>query len=103
MGDLLTTASLLMCPHGGLVTVEPTSSVTVHGDAIVLDSDDFAVDGCLSDPPCLLVVWQTTAERSNCRGSATLTSESIGACVTADGATQGFVAILATQTRARGL
>lgn len=103
MGDLLTSASVLGCPHGGMVTVEPSSSATIDGDTVVLESDDFAVDGCFSDPPCVVVAWQTTSARSSCQGDATLTTDSVGVCLAADGAAQGFVAILGTQIRASGL
>ena len=108
MGELLTASSTLMCPHGGTVMAVPSSaSITLGGDPIVLATDTFTIAGCPFAPvvphPCVLVQWQLTALRSTSGSIATLTTESLGMCMAADGAVQGPVLIQATQTRAAGL
>ena len=109
MGGFLTTASTLMCPHGGTVTAIPSNThVTLGGDPIVLATDTFMVAGCPFNiaggaHPCLTVDWQLPAQRSECDGAQTLTQESVGLCKAGDGAVQGPVLIQATQTRAEGL
>jgi hypothetical protein len=101
---LLTTASTLMCPHGGMVIGIPSSArVTVAGAPMVLATDTFIVAGCAFAPvvphPCVLVEWQLTAQRTTSGGVATLTDASVGFCKAADGAVQGPVLIQATQQR----
>jgi len=105
---LLTTASTLMCPHGGMVTAIPSSArVTAGGAPIVLATDTFIIAGCLFAPvvphPCVLVQWQLPAQRSTSGGGATLTEASLGLCMAADGAVQGPVIVQATQQKASSL
>jgi hypothetical protein len=107
-GALLTTASTLMCPHGGMVSAIPSSGrVTVAGAAAVLATDTFTIAGCAFAPviphPCVLVQWQLPAQRSTSGGLATLTEDSVGFCVAADGAIQGPVLIQATQQQSSSL
>lgn len=108
MGELLTSASTLMCPHGGMVTAVPASAnTTLGGDPIVLATDTFTIAGCPFSPgsphPCVLVQWQLSALRSTSGRHATLTTESVGMCLAADGAVQGTVVIQATQNPVAGL
>lgn len=59
----LTTASRMMCPHGGTVTGVPTSASTASGGPPVLRSrDTFVISGCafvmgVVSSPCLSVRW----------------------------------------------
>jgi hypothetical protein len=109
MGGLLNAASMLMCPHGGMVTAVPSSAnVTVDGSPIVLSTDTFTIAGCAFAPggvahPCVLVQWQLAAQRSTSGSVATLTQESVGMCKAADGAVQGVVLVQSTQQKATGL
>jgi hypothetical protein len=108
MADLLNSSSVLMCPHGGMVTAVPSSAgVTVAGSPIVLATDTFTVAGCPFAPvvphPCVLVQWQLTALRSTSNSVATLTNQSVGLCMAADGAVQGPVIVQATQPKVSGL
>jgi hypothetical protein len=108
MGDFLTSASTLMCPHGGTVTAVPSNTkVTIGSNPIVLSTDTFTVAGCafMIGPvphPCLLVQWQLTALMSTCDSMKTLTKDSMGLCMAPDGAAQGPVQISATQAKASG-
>jgi hypothetical protein len=105
VAGLLTSASNLMCPHGGMVVAVPSSGrVTAGGAPLVLATDTFVVAGCAFAPvvphPCVLVQWQLPAQRSLSGSVATLTEASVGFCTAADGAMQGPVLVVATQPRA---
>jgi hypothetical protein len=109
MGELLSASAVLMCPHGGTVSAIPSSSkVTLGGDPIVLATDTFTVAGCAFTlpaavpSPCLLVQWQSPATKCTSDGTPLLTTDSVGMCLAATGATQGTVLIQSTQTKASG-
>jgi hypothetical protein len=108
MSGLLTTASTLMCPHGGTVTIiSSNTQITAAGSPIVVAGDTFTVAGCpfpLPGPPhpCVSVKWVSPATGSKVSGGATLTEASVGLCVAADQAPQGTVLIVATQASVSG-
>jgi hypothetical protein len=109
MPGLLTTASVMMCPHGG--TVQPITTdtrVRAAGSPVLLASDTFVIVGCLltlpSGPhPCVSVNWAVPAAESQAVGDATLTEASVGFCSAADQAVQGVVLVVATQPRVSGV
>jgi hypothetical protein len=109
MGDYLTANSVLMCPHGGMVSAVATNShVTLGGAQIVLATDTFTIGGCAfmigpSPHPCVQVQWIVTALRGTAGGAQPLTMDSVGLCVAADNAPQGSVLIQTTQARVSGL
>ena len=108
MGHYLTASSILMCPHGGMVTLVPgNSTITLGGEPIVLASGTFPIGGCTFAPgalhPCVQVQWIAPAQRGAAAGAQALTTDSVGLCVAADGAVQGPVLIQATQTEVSGL
>jgi hypothetical protein len=109
MGDFLTAASTLTCPHGGTVTAVPANEqVSLDGDPIVLATDAFTVEGCAFAPggvpnPCVEVQWIVPAARSAADGAETLTTDSVGLCLADDGAPQGPVLIQDTQFVVSGL
>jgi hypothetical protein len=108
MGNFLTAASTMQCPHGGLVQAVPSApSVTFGGNPIVLQTDTFTIAGCPFNVagvlhPCVQVKWIVAALRSTA-GNAPLTTDSVGLCVAADQAPQGTVLIINTQQKAGGL
>ena len=108
MGDYLTSASTLMCPHGGSVSPGPGSgTVTLAGNPVLTSTDSFPIAGCPFAPsglphPCTEVRWVVDALRGAAR-AATLTTDSVGLCKAADGAVQGQVLIQATQSSVGGL
>jgi hypothetical protein len=108
MGDYLTAASTLMCPHGGPVMPVPTNArITAGGSPIVTNQDTFPIGGCAFNiagvpHPCIQVKWIVTALRATAAGAAPLTTDSVGLCQAADGAVQGPVMIQATQPRTSG-
>lgn len=108
MGDYLTSASALMCPHGGSVSPGPGSgTVTLAGNPVLTSTDSFRIAGCPFAPsgqlhPCTEVRWVVDALRG-AASAATLTTNSVGLCKAADGAVQGQVLIQATQSSVGGL
>lgn len=108
MGALLTSSSVLMCPHGGTVqAITSNARVKAAGDFVTRSSDTFTIAGCpfvlgLVYHPCVRVQWVQPAARSRAVGDFTLTEESVGLCLAADQAPQGTVLIAFTQPRVAG-
>ena len=109
MPGLLTSASSLMCPHGGTVLATPSSAaVQAGGSPILTTADTFSIAGCSFNvsgvpQPCVSVQWVQAAMKSTRSGSATLTLASTGLCLGATQAPQGPVVISSTQSQASGL
>lgn len=107
MADFLTTASTMMCPHGGTVSAS-TSNTKAQADGayILRSSDTFSISGCSfttgSNPsPCAQVVWQTQSLKSSV-SDRVLTKDSVGMCIGPSG-TQGTVQIAHTQIKGGGV
>jgi len=108
MPALLTTASSMMCPHGGTVQATSTNTqVLAGGTPLLRSSDVFIIAGCpfilgLVPHPCVTINWVQPATASTAIGDPTLTEASIGMCVAPDQAVQGVVMIIATQASVQG-
>ena len=107
MANLLNTSSLMLCPHGGTVSVISSNTRTkAAGDFVLRSSDTFLIAGCpFSLPPahpCVRVQWVQPGTRSQVMGDSTLSEESVGLCVAADQAVQGTVLVSFTQPRVSG-
>jgi hypothetical protein len=108
MGGLLTTASVMMCPHGG--TVSPISSntrVNAGGSPVLRSSDTFVIAGCPyniagAPHPCVSVQWMTTDLRSQVLSDSTLSEASVGMCLAPDQSPQGTVIVMTTQEQVSG-
>ena len=107
MGNILTTADVVMCPHGGSVSMAPGNTRAKAGGAfIVRPGDTFTVAGCPftlpsgTPHPCVTVQWQMPAARTKAVSDNVLTRDSIGLCKAADQAVQGTAMIQQTQTKA---
>ncbi|MET9761301.1 hypothetical protein ABZ016_19940 [Streptomyces sp. NPDC006372] len=108
-GHTLTTASALMCPHGGTVTATAATAPTVHiaGAPVVTAADAFTVGGCpfqipAAPPipsPCVVVQWTVPDARTTAQGAPTLSESSAGICLAATGVPQGPVQIVSTQSQ----
>lgn len=108
-GPSLTAASTLLCPHGGQVTIVPSNARAMAGGApIATTAATFLVAGCaftLPGPlpsPCVQVQWLVPGLRLRA-GSQALDAGSVGLCLSATGAPQGPVSIVATQPRVKGM
>jgi len=107
MSGLLTTASTLLCPHGGTVTATPASTNVIAGAPVLTESATCMIAGCAFvvgtvPSPCVTVQWVAPAARVSIGGTPALTAASVGLCIGATGAPQGPVQIAATQTAATG-
>jgi hypothetical protein len=107
---IVTTAALIQCPHGGLVSVVSTSvRVRAAGQPLALADDTFPVAGCpflLPPPvpnPCVLARWVVPAARVRVLGRPVVLQTSTGLGVDAKQVPQGPVRVVVTQPRVRGL
>jgi hypothetical protein len=105
--NLLTVASVMTCPHGGTVVAIPNSPRASMGGAIVVyAADTFIIAGCPFIPvlpmPCVSVQWAQPAVSSAGPSAPTLTEDSVGFCLGAEGGVQGMVLIQATQSMVSG-
>lgn len=104
---LLNSSSVMLCPHGGLVTHTPTmySSYRVDGRFPLFYTDIFMVVGCpnftYGPSPCMTIVWLNPTVNLRVKGVPLLTLSSIGMCQSASGIPQGLVTIAYTQTGQR--
>jgi hypothetical protein len=112
MSQFLTTASVLQCPHGGVVTATTTNTATKAGGALLVrSSDTFLIAGCLfalptpvpTPHPCMTVQWVTPALANQVQSDNALTESSVGLCLAADQTPQGPVMVSYTQTAASGI
>ena len=107
MPGLLTSASTMMCPHGGTITASPGSSKAQAGAPVLRASDSFTIAGCSFAPsqpqPCVSVQWVQTANKVRHGGDFVLTQASVGLCLAATQAPQGTVMIVSTQGKANAL
>ncbi len=108
MGKLLTTSSTLQCPHGGQVQVTTTNTkVKADGGYVLTVSDTFIISGCpfqipaAPSPipsPCMTVQWVVPDMFCKVNGTPTLSSSSVGLCLSAMQVPQGPVSIVNTQS-----
>jgi hypothetical protein len=108
MPALLTAASTMMCPHGGMVTAVPGATQAQADAPVLRGADTFIIAGCafMIGPvpsPCVSVTWVQTATRVQHAGDLVLNEASVGLCMAATQAPQGTVIIAATQALASGL
>ena len=109
MPKVLTTSSIMMCPHGGQVMATSANArVKAGGDFVVRPSDVFTIAGCPfniagAPHPCVQVQWVMPNMRSKVLSDASLSESSVGLCLAADMAPQGTVLINFTQPRVGGL
>jgi hypothetical protein len=110
MGQILTASDVMMCPHGGQVSISALQATVSAGALVVRPGDVFTIAGCAMNVsgaphPCVIVEWQSPSTRVKAgdRGSAAfvLTTASVGVCKAADQAPQGTVIVQPAQTKAR--
>ena len=108
MPALLTSASTMMCPHGGTVTAVPGQTRATAASPILRGSDTYIIAGCPFSigpdySPCVSVQWVQTGTRVQAGGEFVLNEASVGLCLAATQAPQGTVLILQTQPNVEGL
>jgi hypothetical protein len=108
-GYILTTASQVMCTHGGsaILTTSNTQMIVDNSPAL-LESDVHSVAGCpftLPGPkpsPCIRIEWTAGATMCKSNGTKVLVQSSIGKCISAEGSTQGLALVIQTQMKTQG-
>lgn len=108
MIPILTTASTVMCPHGGqAILFTSNTEALIDGAPALLLTDVHPIAGCAFAPvtplPCLTIQWMTGATQANVRGVPVLLQNSIGLCLNAFQAPQGTALIAQTQQKATAI
>lgn len=99
---LLSSASNVVCPHGGSVQFQQADlRVHVSGTPVV-HLDVATVSGCQFFRPCTRVVFSTGTLRAFAGKQALLTAASNGMCEAADGTPNGPVQVLTSDVRVSG-
>lgn len=108
-GFTVNTASTLLCPHGGSVSIiSANTRVKAESMYAALQSDQYVVGGCpfqipvgvgTVPSPCLTVQWVLTDLRVRVNGAPSLSVGSVGLCLNAMQVPQGPVVIVNTQKR----
>ena len=109
MIPLLTTTSVVMCPHfGSAVLTTANTQAVVLGAPVLLMTDLHTVAGCPFAPggvpsPCVLIRWLTGATQSTIANIPALLQTSVGLCLNALQVPQGVAVVVQTQTEAKGV
>lgn len=104
-GEVLTTSSIVMCPHGGqAILITSNNSAFAVGSPVLLEKDIHPVVGCPFTigpkySPCIRIEWSNGTQRTSSRQNPILVKTSIGKCINAEGALQGVAIIVMTQPR----
>ncbi len=104
-GQLLTTASTIMCPHGGQVVLFTSNTKAFAGGTpVLMETDIHPVVGCPFTigpkySPCIRIEWSGGASKSGVFGTPELVKSSIGSCYNAENALQGLAIIVNTQIK----
>jgi hypothetical protein len=109
-GFLLHVGASAICPHGGQVTIIPSSPrVLVSGQPVATFADTTLVAGCAftvpgpKPQPCIKVQWLVPAARVMVNGQPALLQTSPGLCQSAEQIPQGPPTVIAGQVRVRGM
>lgn len=106
-GNVLTTTSQVMCPHGGQATLLTSNTkVLIDNSPALLESDVHPVVGCpftigQKYSPCVKITWSAGATKMKVTKNETsvLIKTSQGKCISAEGATQGIATIVNTELK----
>jgi uncharacterized Zn-binding protein involved in type VI secretion len=108
-GFLLHVGATAICPHGGQVTIIPSSPrVLVSGQPVATLADTTLVAGCAftvppaKPQPCIKVQWIAGAVRVMVGGQPALLQTSPGLCQSAEQIPQGPPTVIAGQIRVKG-
>ncbi|QBE66509.1 hypothetical protein [Pseudoduganella lutea] len=108
MIPILTTASTVMCPHGGqALLITSNTDAVIAGAPALLQTDVHPIVGCPFTPvaysPCLTIQWVTGATQTSVRGVPMLLQNSVGLCLNAAQAPQGTAIVVQVQQQAKGI
>jgi hypothetical protein len=105
-GSMLTTASQVMCTHGGqAVLTTSNTKITASGAPVLLESDVHPVVGCpftvgTKYSPCVRIEWTAGASAVSVDGTKVLVQSSVGKCINGEGAPQGVATVVSAQPKA---
>jgi len=109
-GFLLHVGATAICPHGGQVSIIPSSvRVLVSGQPVATFADTTLVAGCAftvppSKPqPCIKVQWLVPAARVMVNHQPALLQTSTALCQSAEQIPQGPPTVIAGQIRVKGM
>lgn len=110
---ILTTASTVLCPHGGTVSLSTSNAIAMADSApMLLLTDIHSVSGCpfqvpagptTKPQPCVTVQWQVGATQTKVNSVAVLLQTSTGLCFSAEQIPQGPPSIVNVQMKVQGL
>lgn len=108
MMPILTTASTILCPHGGQAQLLTSNTeALIDGAPALLLTDLHPIVGCTFAPvtpsPCVSIRWLSGATQAKVRGTPMLLQSSVGLCLNALQAPQGLALIAQVQQRAKAL
>ena len=108
MIPILTTASTVMCPHGGTAQlITSNTDAVIDGAPALLQTDLHPNVGCTFTPVayslCVSIRWVTGATQTTVRQVPVLLQNSVGLCLNAAQAPQGTALVVQVQQRAKGL
>jgi hypothetical protein len=105
MPEILTTSSMISCPHGGRAILSSSNHhLLVDGDQVLLESDVHKIipgtcpwyDGSTYSP-CVRILWSKGSNHTKKNQIRLLTKTSLGKCYNANEVLQGSARILLTQ------
>jgi len=108
MIPILTSASIVMCPHGGMAQLITTNTdALIQGAPALLQTDMHPIVGCSFTPvaysPCVLIRWITAATQTSVHNIPVLLQTSVGLCLNAAQAPQGTAIVVQVQQQAKGI
>lgn len=108
-GPILTIASSVTCPHGGLTTIAPGAlRVMIAGQPAATMADQYVVAGCpfqvpigtgTKPQPCIKVLFTVPATRVTILGSPVVLATSTGICQSVEQIPQGPPIVSVVQPR----
>jgi len=102
MSAMLTTASVVKCPHGGTAQLVTKNMTTKAHGRVLLETDKHHVIGCgfwrgNTYSPCFEISWSAGVSKVSIRGTKVLVKTSVGTCRAADKVVQGIALVSSTQ------
>ncbi|MGE0397128.1 MAG: hypothetical protein AB7T06_10445 [Kofleriaceae bacterium] len=105
MSKLLTTASVVTCPHGGVARLATKNTTTKAGARVLVETDVHDVIGCPFSTgskysPCRKITWSAGPRAVTIHGTKVLVASSVGTCKNSEKVVQGTARVMSTQQRA---
>jgi len=90
MVPILTTASIVQCPHAGSVQLSTSNTLASVGTGT-------------KPQPCVTVIWQVGATQTKVNSTPVLLQTSVGLCFSAEQIPQGPPVVVNVQQKALGI